>query len=120
MAWCAFANAPYLPAGIRQFHFNAWKDPNGTLASNPAGLKLAGLSNVTLDPKYTYFGAAHFPLLTYCSSTAAPSYAPRLQLRQLMHDAGALPCLLVPCCRARLSGNPDNLAGSQILSQQSG
>lgn len=43
-------------AGIRQFHFNAWKDPNGTLASNPAGLKLAGITNVTLDPKYTYFG----------------------------------------------------------------
>lgn len=45
-----------LHAGIRQFHFNAWKDPNGTLASTPAGLKLAGVTNVTLDPKYTYFG----------------------------------------------------------------
>ena len=44
-------------AGIRQFHFNAWKDPNGTLAANPAGLKLAGVTNETLDPKYTYFGA---------------------------------------------------------------
>ena len=43
-------------AGIRQFHFNAWKDPNGTLAAHPAGLKLAGASNVTLDPKYSYFG----------------------------------------------------------------
>ena len=44
-------------AGIRQFHFNAWKDPNGTLAAHPAGLKLADTSNVTLDPKYSYFGA---------------------------------------------------------------
>ena len=46
-----------LHTGIRQFHFNAWKDPNGTLARSPAGLKLAGITNVTLDPKYTYFGA---------------------------------------------------------------
>src|ERR1700727_2704853 len=81
MAWCAFANAPCLPAGIRQFHFNAWKDPNGTLASNPAGLKLAGISNVTLDPKYTYFGAPHFP----CSPTVA---AP-------------LPLLMHPGCNSR-------------------
>ena len=43
-------------AGIRQFHFNAWKDPNGTLAAHPAGLKLAGTTNATLDPKYSYFG----------------------------------------------------------------
>lgn len=42
--------------GIRQFHFNAWKDPNGTLAANPAGLKLAGITNATLDPKYSFFG----------------------------------------------------------------
>ncbi|CAK0785458.1 hypothetical protein CVIRNUC_008667 [Coccomyxa viridis] len=46
--------------GIRQFHFNAWKDPNGTLAAHPAGLKLAGTSNVTLDPKYSYFGYKTF------------------------------------------------------------
>ena len=52
----------YVRAGIRQFHFNAWKDPNGTLASTPAGLKLAGVTNVTLDPKYTYFGA-HFSII---------------------------------------------------------
>ena len=47
--------------GIRQFHFNAWKDPNGTLAANPAGLKLAGITNETLDPKYTYFGEPASP-----------------------------------------------------------
>lgn len=46
-------------AGIRQFHFNAWKDPNGTLAAHPAGLKLAGVTNVTLDPKYTFFGKSY-------------------------------------------------------------
>ncbi|EIE19750.1 hypothetical protein COCSUDRAFT_54604 [Coccomyxa subellipsoidea C-169] len=46
--------------GIRQFHFNAWKDPNGTLASNPAGLKLAGITNATLDPKYSFFGFKTF------------------------------------------------------------
>ena len=50
------AQSAVLHAGIRQFHFNAWKDPNGTLARSPAGLKLAGITNVTLDPKYTYFG----------------------------------------------------------------
>lgn len=53
-------------AGIRQFHFNAWKDPNGTLAANPAGLKLAGITNMTLDPKYSYFGA--LPLLSWLAS----------------------------------------------------
>ncbi|BDA46800.1 hypothetical protein COCOBI_09-2530 [Coccomyxa sp. Obi] len=46
--------------GIRQFHFNAWKDPNGTLAAHPAGLKLAGITNATLDPKYTFFGFKTF------------------------------------------------------------
>ncbi|KAK9919117.1 hypothetical protein WJX75_009510 [Coccomyxa subellipsoidea] len=46
--------------GIRQFHFNAWKDPNGTLAANPAGLKLAGITNATLDPKYSFFGFKTF------------------------------------------------------------
>lgn len=50
-------------AGIRQFHFNAWNDPNGTLAKSPAGLKLAG-ANATLDSRYTYFGAIPAPL--YC------------------------------------------------------
>lgn len=51
-------------AGIRQFHFNAWKDPNGTLAANPAGLKLAGITNATLDKKYTFFGASPCLYLT--------------------------------------------------------
>ena len=57
-----------LRTGIRQFHFNAWKDPNGTLASTPAGLKLAGITNVTLDPKYSYFGTGPAPCILHFDS----------------------------------------------------
>lgn len=73
-------------AGIRQFHFNAWKDPNGTLASTPAGLKLAGITNVTLDPKYTYFGTASRSTLFKAMCLDPDSWVHKAEIRALPHS----------------------------------